>query len=92
LARLKPLFIIVLPSTAWESEPMRDECVDHGATPPRRDGQVERWPTVRPYQPPASYAPLLPRLARGEPSTRTERRARPRLGEWARGRLVDLLG
>jgi hypothetical protein len=71
---------------------MRDQRVDHGVTPPRRDRQVERLPTARPYHPPASYAPLLPRLARGEPSTPSERRARPRLGEWTRGRLVDLLG
>ena len=60
--------------------------------PGRRDGQVERLPATRPWRRPASYAPLVPRFARGEPAAPPDRRSRPRLGDDARGRLIDLLG
>jgi hypothetical protein len=64
---------------------------DDLSAPGRREGQVERLP-MRPWHRPASYAPLVPRLARGEPAAPPERRGRPRLGDEARGRLIDLLG
>jgi hypothetical protein len=66
--------------------------VDDDLSPSRLDGQVERLPATRPWHRPASYAPLVPRLARGQPAAPPERRSRPRLGDEARGRLVDLLG
>jgi hypothetical protein len=53
---------------------------------------VERLPAARPWHRPASYAPLVPRFARGEPAAPPDRRSRPRLGNEARGRLIDLLG
>lgn len=56
------------------------------------DGQVERLPVVRPWPRPASYAPILPRAVRGQPALPSERRSRPRVGDAARGRLVDLIG
>ncbi len=67
---------------------MRDE---EGAFP-RPDGLVERLPAARPWPRPTSYAPVLPRLARGEPALPSERRARPRVIGGLRGRLVDLIG
>jgi hypothetical protein len=65
---------------------------DDFLAPGRRDGQVERLPATRPWHRPASYAPLVPRLVRGEPALPPDRRRRPRLGGDARGRLIDLLG
>lgn len=58
----------------------------------RPDGQVERLPVLRPWDRPTSYAPILPRAARGEPALPLERRARPRPVGGLRGRLVDLVG
>jgi hypothetical protein len=65
---------------------------DDLVSPSRPDGLVERLPATRPWRRPASYAPLVPRLARGEPAARPDRRSRPRLGNEVRGRLIDLLG
>ncbi len=68
---------------------MRDE----EGTFPRPGGMVERLPAGRPWwSRPTSYAPVLPRLARGEPALPSERRARPRAVGGLRGRLVDLIG
>jgi hypothetical protein len=65
---------------------------DHDLLAPGRpDGLIERLPATRAWHPPASYAPLVPRLARGEPALPSDRRRRPRLGDGARGRLFDLL-
>jgi hypothetical protein len=67
--------------------------VEEDLMPPSRpDGLVERLPAARPWHRPASYAPLVPRFARGEPAAPPDRRSRPRLGNEARGRLIDLLG
>jgi hypothetical protein len=64
-----------------EAAAMRDE-----------DGLRERLVTARARLRPTSYAPVLPRQARGEPALPAERRARPRAVRIPRGLLVDLVG
>jgi hypothetical protein len=55
----------------------------------RPDGLVERLGGGY-ADPPASYAPAVARLRRGQTVAPPDRRARPRLpGEPSRGRLVD---
>lgn len=65
------------------------EC--HGAGPRSRGGEAAPPPEARFCRPATSYAPLLPRLARGEPSAPSDRRTGPRLGDWARGLVTDVL-
>ncbi len=70
---------------------MREDEDEDGA-PPRPGGMAERLRLARRWFHPTSYAPVLPRLTRGEPALATERRARPRVAGSPRGVLVDLVG
>lgn len=62
-----------------------------GAGAGGRDGEAAPPPGARFCRPATTYAPLLPRLARGEPSAPSDRRTGPRLGDWARGLVTDVL-